>query len=87
MRQEKAPAHVTQAMLEVVENQIKAGDPPETRITAERLQDAGVERKEAIRLIACIIANEIFNIMKHGEEFNEKRYVENLKHLPAMPWE
>jgi len=26
-------------MLEVVENQIKAGDPPETKITVKRLQD------------------------------------------------
>jgi len=25
--------------------------------------------------------------MKHGEEFNQKRYVENMKNLPAMPWE
>jgi len=87
MRQEKAPAHVTQAMLEVVKNQIKVGDPPETKSTFKRLQDSGIERKEAIRLIACVVANEIFNIMKHDEEFNEKRYVENLKHLPAMPWE
>ena len=81
MRQEKAPAQVTQAMLTVVENQIKAGDPPETGITARRLQDSGVPRKEAIRLIACVVANEIFNVMKHGEAFNEKRYVENLKRL------
>jgi len=87
MRQEKAPAHVTQAMLEVVENQIKAGAPPETKITVKRLQDSGIQRKEAIRLIACVIANEMFNIMKHGEEFNEKRFVESLKRLPVMPWE
>jgi hypothetical protein len=87
MRQERAPAHVTQAMLEVVENQIKAGDPPETKITLKRLLDSGIPRKEAIRQIACAIGNEMFNIMKHGEEFNEKRYVENLKNLPAMPWD
>lgn len=86
MRPERAPAHVTQAMLEVVENQIKAGDPPETMITVKRLQDSGIERKEAIRLIACVVADEIFNIMKFGEEFNQKRYVENLKHLPHLPW-
>ena len=87
MREEKAPAHVTKAMLDVVENQIKANDPPETKITVERLQDSGIERKEAIRLIACVIATEIFNLMKHGEEFNRKRYAENLGHLPAMPWD
>jgi hypothetical protein len=87
MRQEKAPAHVTQAMLEVVENQIRAGDPPETKITVKRLQDSGILREEAIRLIACVVANEIFNIMKYGEEFNKKRYIENLRHLPALPWE
>ena len=87
MRQDKAPAHVTQAMLQVVENQINAGDPPETKITVKRLQDSGIQRKEAIRLVVCVVANEIFNIMKHGEEYNQKRYVENMKNLPAMPWE
>jgi len=87
MREEKAPAHVTQAMLEIVENHIKAGVPPETRITLTRLQGSGIQRKEAIRLIACVIGNEIFNVMKYGEEFNEKRYVENLKNLPTLPWE
>lgn len=87
MRQEKAPAHVTEAMLEVVENQIRAGVPPETGITVKRLQHSGIQRKEAVRLIACVIAHEMFNIMKHGEEFNETRYVKNLKRLPALPWE
>lgn len=57
------------------------------KITVQRLQESGIQRKEAIRLIACVVANEIFNIMKHGEEFNKKRYVENLKQLPAMPWD
>jgi len=87
MRPERAPAQVTQAMLEVVENQVKAGDPPETRITLKRLQDSGIERKEAIRLIACVVADEIFNLLNYGEDFNEKRYVENLKRLPQMPWQ
>jgi len=87
MRQEKAPAHVTRAMLEVVENQIKDGKPAETRITLKRLQDSGITRPDGIRLIACLIANEIFNVMKNGEEYNEHRFVANLKKLPELPWE
>jgi hypothetical protein len=37
-------------MLQVVENQIKADKPPETKVTVERLLASGIQRTEAIRL-------------------------------------
>src|SRR6266567_3979216 len=40
--------HLKAAILEVVENQIRASDPPETRQTFERLLAAGYSRKEAV---------------------------------------
>jgi hypothetical protein len=34
----------------------------------------------------CVSA-ELFNIMKHHEPFNEKRYIKNLLNLPKEPFE
>lgn len=87
MRTKKASAPVTAAMFEVVENQIKAGTPPEARSTLERLRAEGLSRNEAVQLIACVVADEIFNVMSAQEAFNEDRYVMNLRNLPKLPWE
>jgi hypothetical protein len=84
---EKAPRAVTKAILGVVENQIRDNDPPETRITMERLQKSGIERKEAIRLIACVVSDEIFQVLKSGQPSDKSRYAKNLSKLPIMPWE
>jgi hypothetical protein len=43
--------HLQQAILEVVENQLRANDPPETRQTLDRLLASGYSRKDAIKLI------------------------------------
>ena len=83
----KAPPHVTQAILGVVENQVRDNNPPETRTSIERLMSQGLLREEAVRLIACVVADEMFHIMKHGELFDEKRFVANLAKLPTLPWD
>lgn len=82
----KAPPQVTQAILDVVENQIKANNPPETRATLDRLRSQGNSRAEAVRLIACVVADEMFHILKNQTVFNEERFAANLKRLPTMPW-
>jgi hypothetical protein len=85
MRKDRAPAHVTEAILGVVENQIRANDPPQTATTLKRLLADGISRPEAIRMIACCVTEEIFHIGKYGETFSEKRYVSNLNKLPSLP--
>ena len=85
--EKKAPPEVTQAILDVVENQIRDNKPPETRTTIKRLQNTGIDRQEAVRLIACVVGNEMFHVLKNKEPFNEKRFVANLNKLPLMPWE
>jgi hypothetical protein len=87
MIREKASPQLTAAILGVVENQIRDGEPPETKQPVKRLQDSGIERKEAIRLVACVVSDEMFHVLKNQEEFNRERYVMNLKKLPAMPWD
>jgi len=74
-------------ILEAVNNQLKSGDPPETRQTFNRLIAEGISEKDAKIYIGQAIAIEIFNVMKHGETFNRGRYRKNLARLPEEPSE
>jgi len=74
-------------VLEVVENQIRDNDPPETRQTVDRLRAEGYTSDEARRLISTAVTVEIFHIMRDHEPFNRERFLWNLAHLPREPWD
>lgn len=74
-------------ILQVVDNQLRANDPPETKQTLDRLISEGYSKKEAKELIGCVVSSEIFDIMKKQEEFNLERFVNLLKRLPKLPWD
>lgn len=74
-------------MIGIVENQLRDNDPPETRKTLDRLMASGHDREEAMRLIACVVASEIFHVMKYKREFDRGRYAMHLDLLPTMPWD
>ena len=74
-------------VLEVVANQIRDDDPPETRQTIKRLEAEGYTADEARRLVATAVTVELFHIMRDHETFNRKRFVWNLAHLPREPWD
>lgn len=73
-------------ILEVLENQLRDNNPPETNATLKRLVSEGADRDEAMRLIGCVLANEIYDMSKEKSEFSLSRYVRRLEGLPAMPW-
>lgn len=75
------------AMLEVVENQIQANDPPLVKETFNRLRKLGISRKEAKKYIACALSVEIFEVMKNESEIDYDRYFKNLENLPELPWD
>jgi hypothetical protein len=75
------------AILEVVENQIRDLDPPETRQTFDRLTGQGYAEDEARRLISTAVSVEIFHIMKDDQPYDRQRFVWNLSHLPREPWD
>ncbi len=39
------------------------------------------------RLIACVVATEVFDILKQQQPFNLERFVKALDKLPAMSWD
>ena len=83
----KTNPYLNAAILEVVNNQIRGNDPPETKQTFNRLMKEGHSKEEAKRLIGCVVSVEIFDVMKNEEKFNLTRFVNALNTLPEMPWE
>ena len=81
----KENPHLKAAILEVVENQLQADDPPETRQTLERLLSEGFSEEEARELIGCVVSSEIFDILKKQEPFNPERFARALHKLPQLP--
>jgi hypothetical protein len=87
MSQSKPNPALRTTVMEVVENQIRNNDPPETQQAFTRLLAAGHSEKEAKRLIACVVSAEIFDVLKRREPFNRDRFVKALDKLPAIPWD
>jgi hypothetical protein len=84
-KREKGNPHLKQAMLEVVDNQLRDNNPPETRQTYERLMREGHSEEKAKELIAAAVIIETYHIMKAREVFNLKRFVGMLEALPELP--
>jgi len=69
-------------IMEVVENQIEGNDPPETKQTLDRLINQGYTENEARNLIGIVVASEIFEVLKQGRPFDQKKFVLALNALP-----
>ena len=73
--------HLKAAILEVVENQIRNGDPPETQQTLARLLAAGYSRKQAIEMIGSAVVEEIWAILHERKPFDRSRFAALLEQL------
>lgn len=73
------------AILEVVDNQIAANDPPATKQTLDRLISKGHSEVEAKELIGVVVVSEVFEVLQAQAPFDEKRFVEALNKLPEIP--
>ncbi len=73
------------AFLDVVENQLRDNDPPETRQAYERLLREGHTEGDAKKLIGAAVASEAFWIMKENKPFDQARFVATLSRLPKLP--
>jgi hypothetical protein len=76
-----------QAILEVVANQLRDNNPPETKETYARLKTAGYSDEDARILIGQVVICEIFDVLKRGEVFNRERFVARLTKLPDEPYD
>lgn len=68
-------------ILEVVNNQLKANDPPYTKDAYEKLVTAGYSKSEAKDKIGAVVLTEIYDILKKGQAFNEQKYQNSLEEM------
>lgn len=69
-------------LLEVVDNQIRQNEPKCTKKTLTRLVDLGFEEQVSKEMIATVLTEEMFYVLKYQETFNEKRFCKKLALLP-----
>jgi hypothetical protein len=74
-------------ILQVVENQLRTNDPPETKQAYKRLTESGISDEDARIYIGQCVAVEIYDVLKNQQPFNQERFVSNLKKLPEEPFE
>jgi len=83
--QQKVNPRLRASFLQIVDNQLRANDPPETRETFNRLVAQGISEEDAKAYIAQAVCVETYDILKHKRPFNLQRYVKNLQLLPKQP--
>lgn len=73
------------AVFEVLGNLLRDNDPPETRETLGRLKAAGYSDRQAKKLMAAVLAKEIFDVLGSAETVSMERYIAHLRRLPELP--
>jgi hypothetical protein len=53
-------------IFEIINNQIRDNDPPETKVTYNRLQNQGFNDLQTRQMIGQCLAVELFDVMKFG---------------------
>jgi hypothetical protein len=69
------------ALRDVIEEQLRQRDPPETRQTFERLLAAGDEREAAMTKLATALREEIAVMLAQHLPFNRARFQQRLDQL------
>lgn len=77
------PQVVRQAIYEVLDNQLRDNDPPETRLTLNRLTALGYSEEAAREMIAYVIVSEIYEAMQ-GSKFDRTGFAAKLYKLPDL---
>lgn len=62
-------------MIEAVDNQLRGNDPKAVKETFDRLVQLGYGEKKAKEMIAAVLIEEMYYVLKNQETYNEERYV------------
>ena len=74
-------------IMQIITHQLRLKNPPETKETLDRLMSEGYSREDARELIGAVISAHIYNMLKDQHNFDNTKYVADLKRLPKVPWE
>lgn len=75
------------ALLQAIENQIEAGEPPAALATLNKLTLVGYERDEILQLMALVLAHEVKTMLRDDRPFDGESYQQALRALPTLPEE
>ena len=75
-----------EAILEVINNQMRDNDPPEMKLAFARLREKGFSEEETLKLIGYVVASEVFTVLKENRPYDHEKYISALKALPKLPW-
>ena len=75
------------AILEVVSNQLRSKDPPETSAALNRLIAEGYSKQESLELIGAVVSAHIYDMLKNQRVYDNEKYISDLIKLPDMPWD
>ena len=73
--------HLRQHILDVVDNQLRDNTPPAAREAYERLQAGGYTPIQAKEMIAVLVIECIYDILKTDTPYNEAEYEKRLRAL------
>ncbi len=73
--------NLSKLIIKSVETQIRDNDPAVTKKTFERLVANGHDEATAKEMIASVIAEEIYLMMKDNRKINEQAFSERLEEL------
>jgi hypothetical protein len=74
-------------IFEIIKNQIKDNNPPETKATFDRLRKQGFDDFQTRQMIGQCLTVELFDVMKSGKPYDNERYIKNLIALPKEPFD
>jgi hypothetical protein len=78
---------IREQIFEIIKNQLRDNDPPETKSTFDRLRKQGFDDFQTRQMIGQCLAVELFEVMKFGKPYNNARYIKNLLALPKEPFD
>lgn len=76
-----ANEHLKTTVLGILEEQLRMDDPKITGITLKRLEDNGHSTKKAKEMIAGVLLDEVYYVLKQGRPFDLSRYEKEMKQL------
>lgn len=80
-------AFAEEALIQAIENQIEAAEPPAALATLNKLSLVGYERGEILQLMAMVLAHEIKAMLDEDRPFDGAAYEHALRALPQLPQE
>ena len=85
--QDDDEAFAEETLIQAIENQLEADNPPAAKAVYNKLTLVGYEREEILELMALVLAHEIDAMLRDDRLFDGAWYEQALRALPELPGE